>query len=456
MEVLPPRIDPPAKPLGRLAFISTFVRNPLEAIPRAVYEEDLVPMPGGGPRGVWITSPALVKTVLLDERDKFRKLTQIRLLGPLLGKGLLTSEGADWKWQRQAAAPIFRPTELAAFVPRFVQAAEAALERWRAGGHESVQAIDEEMTHATFDVISTTLLPPQGEAFAGTVQRAVETLRRFGGWDIFYAALNLPRWVPRPGYLGKLRAMRTLRAEVLQRLHEHRARGAAGDDLMGRLMAARDPESGRAMDDEQLVDNLLTFYLAGHETTATALAWTLHLLAHSPEWTRALEEEVEAVTGGAPVGAEHLERLVLVQQVIKESMRLMPPVPVMSRQAAVDVVLEGRRIPAGASVLIPIYVIHRHSRRWERPDEFDPARFSPAREEAIPRYQYMPFGAGPRICIGMSFALAEAAAILATLLRGARFAPADASRAELLAGVTLRARDGLKLRVVNKRGQTPI
>ena len=445
--MIPPRIAPPAKPLGRLAFISTFVRNPLEAIPRAVYEEDMVALPGGGPRGAWITSPALVKAVLLDERDKYRKLTQIRLLGPLLGKGLLTSEGADWKWQRQAAAPMFRPAELDAFVPRFVEAAEATLARWRASPAGSVQAVDEEMTRATFDVISTTLLPSQGEEFGATVQRAVETLRRFGGWDIFYAALNLPRWVPRPGYLGKLRAMRTLRSAVLQRLQEHRRRDAAGDDLMKRLVAARDPESGRAMDDEQLVDNLLTFYLAGHETTATALGWTLHLLAHSPEWTQALEEEIEEVTRGAPIASGHLERLVRVQQVIKESMRLLPPVPVMSRQAAVDTTLGGQRLAAGASVLIPIYVIHRHSRRWDRPDEFDPARFAPAREDEMPRYQYIPFGAGPRICIGMSFALAEAAAILATLLRGARFAPADAAPVELLAGVTLRARDGLRLRV---------
>jgi cytochrome P450 len=201
------------------------------------------------------------------------------------------------------------------------------------------------------------------------------------------------------------------------------------------------------MDDEQLVDNLLTFYLAGHETTATALAWTLYLLAHHPDWARALEAEVESVTQGSPVAFDHLERLVLVQQVIKESMRLLPPVPVMSRQAAVAITLEGQRLAAGASVLIPIYVIHRHARRWERPDEFDPRRFDPAREDAMPRYQYMPFGAGPRICIGRSFAMAEAAVMLATLLRGARFAPAEGPAVELLAGVTLRAREGLKLAV---------
>jgi cytochrome P450 len=445
--VTPPRILPPAQQLGRLAFISTFVRNPLEAIPQAVYEQDVVAMPGGGARGAWITSPALVKTVLLDERDKFRKLSQIRLLSPLLGKGLLTSEGADWKWQRQAAAPMFRPVEIATFVPRFVQAAEDTLARWRSDPGDAIHPIDHEMTHATFDVISSTLLPSKGGDFRATVQRSVESLRRFGGWDIFYAALGVPRWVPRPGYLGKLRAMRTLRAEVLQLLLQQRAQGHA-DDLMGRLVQARDPESGRAMEDEQLVDNLLTFYLAGHETTATALAWTLYLLAGSPQWAAAVRDEVEEVTRGARVEGQHLDRLVLAQQVVKESMRLLPPVPMMSRQAAAAVTLGGLRLAAGASVLIPIYVVHRHAARWERPDEFDPARFAPAREEAIPRYQYMPFGAGPRICIGMSFALAEAVAILATLVRGARFERTEADPPQLQGGVTLRARDGLKLKVL--------
>jgi cytochrome P450 len=199
------------------------------------------------------------------------------------------------------------------------------------------------------------------------------------------------------------------------------------------------------MDEEQLVDNLLTFYLAGHETTATALGWTLYLLARAPEWAVALEEEVERVTGGAPVTGEHVEQLVLVQQVLKESMRLLPPVPIMSRQAIADTEIDGHAIAAGTSLLIPIYVIHRHARRWERAEAFDPSRFSAANEAGIARYQYMPFGAGPRLCIGMSFAMMEAAAILATLVRAARFSLVDEAEPELVAGVTIRARGGLRL-----------
>jgi cytochrome P450 len=201
------------------------------------------------------------------------------------------------------------------------------------------------------------------------------------------------------------------------------------------------------MDDEQLVDNLLTFYLAGHETTAKALTWTLYLLARSPEWAARLVDEVKAVTHGATVDAAHLEKLVLLQQVIKESMRLYPPVPIMSRQAVAATRIEGLAIAPGTSILIPIYALHRHARRWERADEFDPARFAPGAEAAIPRYQYLPFGAGPRVCIGMPFAMMEATAILATLLQHARFETVAGEEPVPVARVTLIPRGGLRLKV---------
>jgi cytochrome P450 len=215
-------------------------------------------------------------------------------------------------------------------------------------------------------------------------------------------------------------------------------------------MLARDPESGQSMNDEQLVDNLLTFYLAGHETTARALTWTLYLLARAPEWAAALEAEITEVTRGAAVTGEHIERLVLVQQVLKEAMRLYPPVPMMSRQAVRDTTLDGVRVAAGDSIVIPIYAIHRHARRWRDPDAFDPTRFAPANESAIHRYQYLPFGAGPRICIGMAFAMVEATAVLATLLQHARFAPVEAHEPYPLARVTLVPRGGMPLKVLLK------
>ena len=443
--LVPPRITPPAQPLTGLAFVARFVRNPLTVVPKAAYEEDLVPFARGRAPIMWVTSPALIRTILLDEREKFHKLSQIRLLSPLLGKGILTSEGAHWKWQRQASAPMFRPQELSGFVPTFVRAAERVIAGWRAQSG-AVQPVDRCMTEATFEVISATLLPSADERMPQAVERSTGLFQRSGAWGQLYAVANLPQWLPQPGRRSMARAIGALRSAVRSLIAERRAHPGAKDDLLHRLMHARDPESGQSMNDEQLVDNLLTFYLAGHETTAKALTWTLYLLARSPEWTRALEEEIARVTGGAAIAAGHIEQLVRTQQVLKESMRLYPPVPLMTRQAVADAWLGDYPICAGSSVVMPIYAIHRHAKRWEDPDAFDPARFAPQREAAIPRYQYMPFGAGPRICIGMGFAMMEATAMLATLLRHARFAP-TAHEPAPVARVTLVPKGGMPLRV---------
>jgi len=430
--------------------MAAFVRNPLEVVPQQAYEEDFVRFGGSRSPRAWVTSPAGVKAVLLDERDKFRKLTQIRLLRPLLGSGILTSEGSDWKWQRQAASPMFRPAELAAFVPAFVRAGQARLKAWRAQPPGSLQAIDEEMTLATFDVIAATLLPSSDRELGLSIQGSVAALQKSGGWDILFAAMNLPQWLPRPGMMAEVRAMKTLRSTVAAYIRDQRERTVMPgltEDLTQRLIAARDPESGLQMSDERLVDNVLTFFLAGHETTAKALAWTLFLLARYPEWAARLEEEIERVVGKGPLGAQHIDQLVLTQQVLKESMRLYPPVPIMSRQAVADVEVEGHAVKPGTSLLIPIYALHRHARRWADPDAFRPERFAPENEAAIPRYQYMPFGAGPRVCVGRAFATMEAVALLATFVRHARFELSGGPEPRPVARVTLLAKGGLPLRV---------
>jgi len=419
-------------------------------VPQAAYEQDLLVNPLGGMQRLWITGPALVKTVLLDEREKFLKLSQIRLLAPLLGRGVLTSEGAEWKWQRQASAPMFRLQDLLAYVPSFVRATEALLARWRAAPPGTAQPVDRDMTRATFDVISATLLPSADGTVGPAVERSMQLFQRAGGWSQLFAIAGVPNWLPRPGMLSGARGTRMLRAAVAAMLRERRemeARQAGPDDLMHRLMHARDPESGQSMNDGQLVDNLLTFYLAGHETTARALAWTLYLVARSPLWAAAMEEEIERVTGGAPVEAAHIERLALVQQVLKESMRLYPPVPMLSRQCVAATRLGGVEVAPGTTVIMSIYAMQRHRLRWEDADAFEPARFEPAREANIARYQYLPFGAGPRICIGMAFAMLEATTMLATLLQKARFAPVEGREPYPLARVTLLPGGGLPLHV---------
>lgn len=447
---IPPKITPPAKPLGRAAFAARFLRNPLLIVPQAAYEDDFVPPSGNGPPFAWITESSLIRAVLLDQRETFRKLTQIRLLGPLLGKGILTSEGADWKWQRQASAPMFRHQDLVTFVPTFVRATRDIVEGWRRSPQGSIQPIDRDMTKATFDVISATLLPTVDDRVAPAIERSTGEFQKSGSWAQLYAMAKLPRWLPHPGRGSMRVAIHTLRTSVAGMIRERRASSVVRDDLMQRLMQASDPDTGKTMNDEQLVDNLLTFYLAGHETTARALTWTLYLLSRSPQWTADLEAEVARVTGGGDLAGEHIERLVLVQQVVKESMRLFPPVPMMSRQAVADTRIGNHDIKAGTSVIVPIYAIHRHRKRWEDPDRFDPARFAPALEARMERHQYMPFGAGPRICIGMAFAMIEATAMLATFLQLARFAPAGRREPVPVARVTLLPKGGLPLRVWTK------
>jgi cytochrome P450 len=242
-------------------------------------------------------------------------------------------------------------------------------------------------------------------------------------------------------------AQRQLRGAVATLVAERRAKPTATDDLLQRLMGAKNPETGAPMSDALLIDNLLTFLMAGHETTAKALTWTLHLLARAPQWAQRIREEVRDVTAGRAVRPEDVDALRITTQVLKESMRLFPPAPIISRRALAATELAGRSIPAGTQIIIPIYAIQRHRRYWADPDRFDPTRFTPENEANISRYHYMPFGAGPRICIGMAFAMIEAVAILATLVRAAGFASARDAEPEAVSRVTLRPAGGMPLKV---------
>jgi len=277
------RVPPLEGPVGRLSFFATLLRNPLRILPAAVYEEGIVFAGRAGRAVCWITEPSLIKTVLLDKHDAFRRtpITQ-RILGPLLGKGVLTADGADWKWQRQTAAPVFRHHDLLGFVPTMAEAAERLLVQWREGASGAVRDVDRDMTLVTFDVISHTLLPG-GDAHVGPlIGRTNVDYQKPLGWQMAYANFGLPSWMPHPGKLKMYFAQRWLRSAVAALVAERRASPIVKDDLLQRLANAKNPETGAQMPDELLIDNLLTFFLAGHETTAKALTWTLYLLARHP------------------------------------------------------------------------------------------------------------------------------------------------------------------------------
>jgi cytochrome P450 len=444
----PPRVIPVDRPMGFLSFFANLLRNPLRVLPAAVYEEDIVVAERAGRAVCWITEPSLIKTVLLDKRQDFpRTHFDQRILGPLLGNGVLTADGADWKWQRQTAAPVFRHNDLLSFVPTIVYAADRLLDEWR-GAPRAIRVIDRDMTMVTLDVISRTLLPGGDAHVRPLIERSNVDYQDRLGWKMAYANIGLPTWMPHPGKLKMRHDERRLRKAVATLVAERRANPTSTDDLLQRLANARGPETGTQMSEALLIDNLLTFFIAGHETTAKALTWTLYLLARAPEWQTRILEEVRRAAGVAPIKADDIDKLLVTSQVLKESARLFPPVPIIARRSAIDIELAGKSIKAGTQIIIPIFAIQRHKRYWSDPDRFDPTRFTPENEARISRYHYMPFGAGPRICIGMAFAMIEGIAILATLVRAASFGTSLGHEPEPVSRITLRPAGGMPLTVL--------
>ncbi|KTS30735.1 cytochrome P450 [Methylobacterium indicum] len=442
------RITPPAQPLGPWRFLSTVVRNPLEAWPEAIYREPVYTSTVLGNSSLFVMAPNLIRRVMVDEADAFEKSEVLRrALSPALGDAILTADGARWRWQRRAAAPIFRAERIRSFVPAMIAAAERTRDALAAAPGVEVD-IAQTMMRTTFEIIVETMLPGAGGIDAARVERGITDYLESTSWVVALTLLRAPAWLPFPGRAKAERAKTYLRDELLRLAAEGRRTGTEGrNDLLSLLLAARDPETGQAMDDRDVADNLLTFVTAGHETTALALTWALYLLSHHPESEALIAAEVEAATAGGPLAPEHVDALPYTRQVILEAMRLYPPVPVVVRAALRDVDLDGIPVKAGTPITIPIYAVHRHAALWDEPERFDPARFAPEAAKARDRYAYLPFAAGPRICIGMGFALSEAVAILAVLVRSLRFSLRPGTLPVLKQRITLRPSEGMPMRV---------
>ncbi len=444
----PPTVPPPEQPLRLRRALFEYVRNPLRVLSRPVYEEPMVVFePAKGRFVVWVTRPDLVEQVLIGGADTFRKTdVERRVLGASLGNGVLTSIGAHWRWQRRTMAPLFRHQEILAYVPEMSAAADALALKWRQGP-AGVRAIDADMIDVTFDVIARTMLAGGVPAEAELIKREGTAFLAGSSWELAWALMKFPRWLPHPATRRRNRAAQQMRSAVGSLVARRRADGAGDDDLLGRLLAARNPESGAPMGDEDVISNLLTLLEAGHETTARALTWALYLMARAPEWQDRVRAEVLAVAGNATLEAAHIPHLSIADRVMKEAMRLYPPAPVIVRMPTAEMKIGEVTIRPHTQIVIPIYAIHRHRKLWEDPDRFDPDRFLPEREKALPRTQYMPFGAGPRICLGMSFAQVEATVLFATFIRAARFDWDGRHLPEPISRVTLRPKGGMPLRV---------
>jgi cytochrome P450 len=438
--------EPPARSLGLRGLPTTF-RNYIETIPRSAYEQGVTDLGRTRRDIILVAEPDLIDEVLIGKAEAFLRdpVTRRAFAPAIRANSIFLAEDADWRWQRRAVAPIFRHETLLSFVPIFTAMAQRQIERWRTG--DQTQPVDAAaaMTRTTFDIIVNALLGGVANLDAESYSRALTQSFNTIPWQIIYVLFSLPEWLPYPGRRRAYRARDFLRRDMLRIVGSRRASPSAHPDLLDSLLKARDAETGRSMSDAEVVNNLLTFIIAGHETTAVALSWTLWLLAKDQDSQQRVFEEVAAAD--APIAASHIERLSFCRQVIQEAMRLYPPAPGISREARAAVELGGIQIKAGTRIHIPVFALHRNVRLWDNPNAFDPDRFAAEAVKARSRYAYLPFGGGPRICIGAGFAMLEAAAILATVVRAFRFAPVPGHRPKPVARVTLRPAGGIPLLV---------
>jgi cytochrome P450 len=444
----------PRPPSGRLAFpllIARLIGNPIAAWGTDFYEEPLIVYRWMGIETAFVMDPETIQAVLLADSGRYSKQPLYDdVLGDAIGGGLLSAEGDAWRWQRRLAAPLFRAEEMLGFTSAFAKACTPPLQRWKQATPGAVQPIDADMASATLHALQDTVLGANlADDERERIDRYGSTFLRESAWKLALTTLHMPRGTPHPGFLRMRRAGRELRAVAARVLASRRAEGreAQGKDLLSRLIAARDPATGEAMPDALIVDNVVTFLMAGHETTAQALTWTLYLLALFPEWQERARQEIRDVIGDGPIEPAQVARLTLVEMIFQEAMRLYPPAPSLMRRALAEVMLGDTTVSPGSAVVIPIYAIHRHHLLWDDPLRFDPDRFSPEAKATRHRCSYLPFSTGPRNCIGASFAMVEGRVILATLLSQAKFALPEGEIPVPFARVTLRPKNGLKLKV---------
>jgi cytochrome P450 len=394
---------------------------------------------------LFVMEPEAIQTILLDGIEDFSKQPLYDdVFGEAIGGGLLNAEGSEWRWQRRLAAPLFRSEDMLAFVPTFAAACTPLLERWRGAGPGTSQNIDAVMTRATLRVLQDTVLGAHLSEADGRLTGAAFLDRSV--WKLALASLGLPGSLPHPGSRVMARAGKTLRQVASRVLAETRAKGMQSNDLLGRLVTARDPATGESMPDNLIVDNVVTFIMAGHATTARALTWTLYLLALFPDWQEKVREEIEKTAGDGMIGRCDIAKFSLLDAVFQEAMRLYPPAPTLMRRTSVPVTLNGISLAAGSTVVIPIYVVHRHRMLWRDPLRFDPSRFSPEERAKRHRCAYLPFSTGPRSCVGGAFAMIEGKTMLATLLANARFELPEGEAPTAFARITLKPKEGIRLK----------
>lgn len=447
-ELSPPAPIPLARPLGPIALLRVLSNNPIEAWTEAHFEQPIVT--SGIPLGrvAVINDPTAIRRVLLENCDNYEKdWLQRRVLSAGLVGGLLTAEGHSWRIQRRSLASLFARRTVTSFTSAMMEAANGMVDRIARRDGEVVD-VAVEATRVTLEVLEKTIfsdgLGHGAEDIRMAMKHYFETIGRIDPLDIF----GVPDFLPRPGR-WKLRPMLRLFESAIDTIISTRRQRIAKDpdaaprDILTFLLEAADPETGEALTESEIRANILTFIAAGHETTANCISWSLFLLSKSGDWRERVRAEADCVLHGSRDGLA--DELVETRAVIDEANRLYPPISAISRAAKGPDELAGEPIKRGTMVVIAPYVLHRHRALWTKPTVFDPNRFCGSARQAIDRFVYLPFGVGPRICIGATFAIQEASIVVATIVRNFDFTlvPGHFVWPELK--VTLRPRGGLPM-----------
>jgi cytochrome P450 len=439
----------PPGPPGHWLLGHTFAyeRDPLGFMTRCAREYgDVVSLRFPGMPTVMFNHPDQIEYVLRTAHQNFIKDKFTRRMKPLLGEGLLTSEGAQWRRQRRLVQPSFHHAQIQQYGAVMVADADRMLRDWKPG---ETRNIHHEMMRLTLQIVARTLFDVDVAGEAKEVGELLEIVM-----DFFVNPLNLlpgRLWIPTPLVLRFRRAAKRLDAIIRRMIEDRRPAAARSTDLISRLLTARD-EAGAAMSDQQIRDELITLFLAGHETTALTLTYCFWLLGQNPHAEGKLVEELQTVLGGRPPTAADAPRLTYTEWVVKESMRLYPPAWGVARQAIDDCEVGGWFIPKGTQLALTQWIVHRDARWFDEPEEFKPERWADDLQRRLPRGAYFPFGDGPRICIGQGFAMLEAVLLLATIAQRFRLRLVPDQRFELVPSITVRPRYGVQV-VVEPRSE---
>jgi cytochrome P450 len=397
----------------------------------------------------FVSDPARIEEILVKKAELFRKDRASRLLGRVIGKGLLVNDGDSWLRQRRLIQPVFHQQQLQSYATLMTQAIEQAAATWSSGQERDVH---EDLMGVTMTIVAGTLFGADVSANLGDMGRSISQLMEDFGRIVGLAArFQPPAWVPTPSNRRFRRSSRNVERLILEIIERRRKSGDDGarNDLLSLLIRARDDE-GSQMTDAQVRDEALTLFLAGHETTALTLTYSLYLLATHPECQARLADELERVLGGRSPRLADLESLSYTEAVVLESMRLYPPAWGLAREALTAVDIGDFHFPKGATFVMSPWVVHRDPKNFDDPEAFKPERWENDLARRLPRFAYFPFGGGPRVCIGNRFAMMEAKLVLAGALQRFRFEPTPRTEITLFPSVTLRPRHGVKLRLMGR------